>query len=150
MLNPTDSSNRKALCEVRSVSHEFPLPNKHSLLVLQHIDLAVFPNEVVALLGPSGCGKSTILRIVAGLIRPSAGEVLYHSLPLAGLNPRRGHGLSELCSLSVDDSLRKHRPRRSGQVECPKIKSTAAWLKRLHWSVLPVSNMLTRGSFREE
>src|SRR5581483_6971431 len=35
----------------------------------------------------SGCGKSTILRILAGLIRPRSGEVLYHGRPLVGLNP---------------------------------------------------------------
>ncbi|HEX5272854.1 MAG TPA: nitrate/sulfonate/bicarbonate ABC transporter ATP-binding protein [Gemmataceae bacterium] len=76
-----------ALCEARGVSHEFPLPNGTPLRVLQDITLAVRPNEIIALLGPSGCGKSTILRILAGLIRPTRGEVLYHGQPLHGLNP---------------------------------------------------------------
>jgi NitT/TauT family transport system ATP-binding protein len=57
------------------------------LRVLEDISLAVRPREVIALLGPSGCGKSTILRIVAGLIRPTRGEVLEHGRVLAGLNP---------------------------------------------------------------
>jgi NitT/TauT family transport system ATP-binding protein len=76
-----------ALCELRSVFHDFELPNKAHLHVLDDVTLAVKPNEVIALLGPSGCGKSTILRILAGLIRPTRGEVLYHGAPLLGLNP---------------------------------------------------------------
>jgi NitT/TauT family transport system ATP-binding protein len=75
------------LCEVRGVRHEFVQPSGPPLRVLEDIDLVIREGEIVALLGPSGCGKSTILRIVAGLIQPTCGEVLYHGEPLAGLNP---------------------------------------------------------------
>ena len=78
---------REALCEARHVSHDFVLPNGKPLRVLEDISVAVAPNEVVALLGPSGSGKSTVLRILAGLIKPSHGDVLYHGQPLQGLNP---------------------------------------------------------------
>jgi NitT/TauT family transport system ATP-binding protein len=40
------------------------------------LDLAVQAGEFVTLLGPSGCGKSTLLKMVAGLMPPSAGQVL--------------------------------------------------------------------------
>ena len=75
------------LSEVRGVSHEFLLPTGQRLRVLDDISIAVRPREVIALLGPSGCGKSTILRILAGLIKPTQGEALAHGKSLAGLNP---------------------------------------------------------------
>jgi NitT/TauT family transport system ATP-binding protein len=75
------------LCEARGVWHDFVLPNGRPLRVLEDINLVVKPDEIVVLLGPSGCGKSTILRILAGLMRPTRGEVLYHDRPLTGLTP---------------------------------------------------------------
>ncbi len=76
-----------ALCEARNVSHDFALPNGKPLRVLEDVSVDVRPGEVVALLGPSGCGKSTILRMLAGLIVPSQGDIEYHGKPLHGLNP---------------------------------------------------------------
>jgi len=40
--------------------------------------------ELVCLVGPSGCGKTTLLRCLAGLLEPSAGEILLHGRPVAG------------------------------------------------------------------
>jgi len=75
------------LCELIGVSHAFVLPSGQRLEVLRDISVAIRENEVVALLGPSGCGKSTILRILAGLVAPSSGEVRSHGAPLRGLAP---------------------------------------------------------------
>jgi NitT/TauT family transport system ATP-binding protein len=46
--------------------------------------------EVVVFLGPSGCGKSTILKAVAGLLVPTAGEILMDGKPVEGVGRERG------------------------------------------------------------
>src|SRR6266566_1375911 len=45
------------------------------LAALEGLSLEVQPSELVSLLGPSGCGKTTTLRLVAGFLRPEAGEI---------------------------------------------------------------------------
>src|SRR5262249_47760144 len=60
------------------------------LRVLEAVDLTVAPGEFVTLVGPSGCGKTTLLRVIDGLLAPSAGAVLIHEQPVRGPGPDRG------------------------------------------------------------
>ncbi len=53
---------------------------------VDRVSLAVRPGEVVGLVGESGCGKSTLGRIVAGILEPSAGTVLYRGRDVATLS----------------------------------------------------------------
>jgi NitT/TauT family transport system ATP-binding protein len=75
------------LIVLKNVSKSYQQPNGQQIVILENINLELRPGEIVALLGPSGSGKSTLMRIVAGLIPPSQGEVVYHNRPLVGLNP---------------------------------------------------------------
>jgi thiamine transport system ATP-binding protein len=57
--------------------------------IVEGISLDVASGERLALLGPSGAGKSTVLRVIAGLERPSAGRVLLDGVDVTGLPPHR-------------------------------------------------------------
>ena len=56
--------------------------------LFRDIDLDVRPGEIVAVLGASGCGKSSLLRVLAALASPSAGEVRFDGRRLAEPHPR--------------------------------------------------------------
>ncbi len=59
-----------------------------AVTALRDVSLAVAGGEFVALTGPSGCGKSTLLNLVAGIDRPSAGEVLVEGKCVSSLPER--------------------------------------------------------------
>ena len=56
-----------------------------SVVALDDFSLDINPGELVALLGPSGCGKTTALRIVAGLEKPTAGQITINGEDISGL-----------------------------------------------------------------
>ena len=73
--------------------------------VLHDIDLTLVPGEALAVAGPNGAGKSTLLRLLAGLMRPTAGEVRVQGRVLTGAaaEARRAIGLLSHQSLLYDD-----------------------------------------------
>lgn len=56
-------------------------------LANDHVDLAVQPGEIHALLGENGAGKSTLVKIVYGILRPDAGEIRWQGEPVRIANP---------------------------------------------------------------
>ncbi|HEY8279842.1 MAG TPA: ATP-binding cassette domain-containing protein [Bdellovibrionota bacterium] len=74
------------LVEMKEIKLDFRLSSGTAISVLDGLNLNIYPGEIVALLGASGTGKSSTLKLMSGLIRPSAGDVLSNGLPLAGLN----------------------------------------------------------------
>jgi NitT/TauT family transport system ATP-binding protein len=62
-------------------------PGETIIQVIAPTDISVHAGEILAVLGPSGSGKSTLLRMLTGLSKPSAGEVLWHGKPVANQSP---------------------------------------------------------------
>jgi NitT/TauT family transport system ATP-binding protein len=53
-------------------------------IALQEVSFSISPGEFLCLLGPSGCGKSTVLRMVAGFLPPTSGEILIRGSRVKG------------------------------------------------------------------
>ncbi|MCP9840986.1 ABC transporter ATP-binding protein [Synechococcus sp. J7-Johnson] len=63
---------------------------RHAKLVLDDINLSIDSGEFVALVGSSGSGKSTVMRLIAGLERPSTGVIAMDGKPVRGPGSDRG------------------------------------------------------------
>jgi putative ABC transport system ATP-binding protein len=71
--------------QLRALTRRLPSGGRQ-LTIVDRIDLSISPGEFVAVLGPSGSGKSTLLALMAGLDRPSEGEVLLDGRPIQDLS----------------------------------------------------------------
>src|SRR3972149_6336825 len=74
-------STDAAVIEVRDVFKVFVARGddhqRRAFLALHDVNLAIGRGRFISLVGPSGCGKSTVLNMIAGLVRPTEGEVRY-------------------------------------------------------------------------
>jgi len=73
------------IVEVRKINKIY----KGGLLALKDVDLGFPRGALTTLLGPSGCGKTTLLKIIAGLLDATSGEVLVNGHPVVGPGPER-------------------------------------------------------------
>jgi multiple sugar transport system ATP-binding protein len=72
-----------ATVEARAVRKEFP-----EVCAVDGVDLLAREGEFLVLLGPSGCGKTTLMRMIAGLERPTSGDILIGGAVVTDLAPR--------------------------------------------------------------
>ena len=73
------------IVQVKNIKKVYP----GGVEALSDISLDFPTGKLTTLLGPSGCGKTTLLKIIAGLLQPSSGEVLVDGRPITGPGPER-------------------------------------------------------------
>jgi ABC-type nitrate/sulfonate/bicarbonate transport system ATPase subunit len=92
--------------ELRGCQKVYPTRGgRPAVAALAGIDLVVRDREIVCVLGPSGCGKTTLLRIVAGLLPCTAGEVLIDGRPVTGPGQDRAMVFQHFALLPWADVL---------------------------------------------
>jgi peptide/nickel transport system ATP-binding protein len=135
--NPDPSgAEQSPLLEARGLTQHFRvggLFSRKMLHAVDDVDLVIYPREIVALVGESGSGKSTVARLLAGIYKPTGGEITYRGRsmesmrqnlkdyrrhvqmvfqdPYSSLNPvfRAAHGIFRALKLHRPDLSRRDR-----------------------------------------
>jgi putative ABC transport system ATP-binding protein len=81
-MNPSSAGPR---IELRQLTRKLP-SGERELTILDHVDLSIGAGDFVAVLGPSGSGKSTLLALMAGLDRPTSGEIRIDGAPIQAMS----------------------------------------------------------------
>lgn len=80
--------------EIKDVDMVFYDP-KGETEALKSVNLTVREKEFVTIVGPSGCGKSTLLSLIAGLIKPTQGQVILDGEQVSVPSPKIGYMLQQ-------------------------------------------------------
>lgn len=82
----------------KNVTKEFRLDEGNTITPVHNVSLGVEEGEFIVVIGRSGTGKTTLLNLAAGMVKPSAGQVMINNLDLAGMNDKQ---LSSLRSREI-------------------------------------------------
>ena len=91
-----------AIVDVRGIGKTYDT----GVEALRDVNLGISAGRLSSLLGPSGCGKTTLLKIIGGLVRPTAGEVRVAGRPIAGPGPERAFVFQDFALLPWATVLR--------------------------------------------
>ena len=79
------SPRKRPIVEVRGLRKEYPLGDE-TVVALKHIDLSIMRGEICCIFGTSGSGKSTLLNQLAGMEKPTRGEVRIGGAPISRMS----------------------------------------------------------------
>ena len=98
----TDTAASEPAVRVVDLTKDFPGGTR----ALEGVTFDVPAGQLTTLIGPSGCGKTTTLKIVAGLIEPTAGQVIVKGSPVTGPGPERAFVFQDFALLPWATVLR--------------------------------------------
>src|SRR5215467_3297639 len=84
--------------EVANVSLVYDTP-AGQVQGVDDVSFSIEPSEFVCIVGPSGCGKSTLLNMIAGFLKPTAGEIRIGGQPVTGHGLDRGVVFQDFAQL---------------------------------------------------
>ena len=114
------SNSRIPILEMRGITKRFP-----GVLALDHVDLTVYPGQVLALVGENGAGKSTLMKVLSGVHQMDEGEILMEGKPVKIENPLASQmmgisiiyqELSVLDNMNIAENIFLGREKRSSRV----------------------------------
>ncbi|MCA0278335.1 MAG: ABC transporter ATP-binding protein [Proteobacteria bacterium] len=95
----------------RSLSDTIARRPRQVVSALNGVDLDVMPAETLGIVGESGCGKSTLARCIAGLHRPSGGDILFEGESVVGLKGPRRRAFNKRVQMMFQDPYTSLNPR---------------------------------------
>ncbi|OCP16209.1 ABC transporter ATP-binding protein [Ensifer sp. LC163] len=95
----------------RSLSDTLTGRPRQVVSALNGVDLDVMPAETLGIVGESGCGKSTLARCIAGLHRPTSGDIRFEGESVIGLKGARRRGYNKRVQMMFQDPYTSLNPR---------------------------------------
>lgn len=127
-MSESDQANQSApLIELKAITKRFEKPidltakllnliggnyQNRTVHAVDGVDLAIQQGEVVGLVGESGCGKSTLGRVIAGIHRPSSGQLLFEDQDITAKNSAQKARYTTKVQMIFQDPMSSLNPRK--------------------------------------